>query len=182
MTKFLFTVLLILFPFFCSHAGEHIVLYRMGNLDAPQWNTFKKYLVSKGYKVSMYDGEKDIGKHVTTANKVNRERAAAFFAMEFNSGQAVQTLIAVAEARKPKGKFVAIEEVPAVHLANSKELATALATAYRTRFIRLPLFPLLGIDMPGVFVRLESPDGSFNGLFDHFHEGLQNYFGRIKEK
>ena len=164
------------------HGAEHIVVYKVGEAAAPHWNQLKKFFTARGYRVSMYDAPNTMEKQIENVNRINRDKVSALLTMELVNGAAPQVFIAVSDAKKGKGRFLTMEEITAAHSENSRELATALASSLNTRFIHLPLFPLLGIDAAGVFLRIEytTPE-SFNNTCTALHEGLQKYFGRSKK-
>ena len=44
-----------------------------------------------------------------------------------------------------------------MHVAASREAAELIAGEFDVKVLELPLFPLLGIDMPGLFLQVECP-------------------------
>jgi hypothetical protein len=141
---------------------------------------FRKYFSAKGYNLSYYDGADTLEKHIENVNKINRSKGTAFLAIDLAAGDAGRTFIAVSNAQKGKGNIPEIDEVPAMHINNSMELATTIAAPFNKKIKRLPLFMLLGIDMPGLFMRLESHRDKMGEVFDRLHEGLQKYAKRGK--
>lgn len=178
-----FILFFVLLPIFCSHAGEHIVLYRLGTKDPVAWEQLRKYLGARGYATSMYDGTNNIEKHVESVNKINKLRASAFIAMDLSVGETYQVVVAISTARKGRGNIPAIEEMPALYANESRDLATALASAFNKGVKELPLFPLLGVDMPGVYVKIAyTPDKAVE-VYEKFYKGVQSYFKRgIKDE
>lgn len=176
--KRLLVVAFLLFPFFCSHAEEHVVFYRFGTKDQIVWNQLGKYFVTKGYRVSFYDGADNLERHVENVNRINRLNASLLIAMDYNIGDKNRLMVAVTTAKKGKGNILAIDEVPAAHGAESRELASLVAGVFKTNVKELPLFPLLGVDMPGIFLGVESTPDRSTEIFDKLHESLQKYFKR----
>jgi hypothetical protein len=169
----------VLFVFALScYAAEHIIIYKLGERDGPQWDSLKKYLQKKGYRVSMYDGATTIERHVEHVNRINREKAAAFLALDLRPGARNRAVIAIDDAKAENSRFLTIQEVPAVHLAESRQLATALAVPFKTSVKALPLFPLLGVDLPGLFLHVEYMQENLPTVLDTLNDGLQKYFGR----
>lgn len=175
---FILIFIFIITPVFYSHGGEHIVLYRLGSKETVAWDQFRRYLIAKGYKISIFDGTDNIEKHVEIVNKINTLRAAAFFAMDFGIGDKNQIMVAITTAKKGNGNILAIDEVPFLYANESRELASSLASAFNKGIKEFPLFPLLGVDMPGVYVKIIfTPDKTLE-VFSRLHEGMQGYFNR----
>lgn len=174
----LLVLLFLFFPVFCSHGGEHIVLYRLGMKEPVAWDQLRRYLGAKGYKISMYDVPDNIEKHVENVNKINKLKASVLFAMDFGAGEKNQIIVAVTTPKKGKGNILAIEEIPALYANESRELATSLASVFNKGVKEFPLFPLQGVDMPGVYIKIGYTPDKTNEVFEKFHEGIQKYFKR----
>lgn len=174
----LFVLVCLFFPVFCSHGGEHIVLYRLGMKDPVAWEQLRKYLGTKGYKASMYDGTDNIETHVENVNKINKLKASAFIAMDFGVGEKNQIIVAITTPKKGKGNILAIEEMPALYANESRELASSLASVFNKGVKEFPLFPLLGVDMPGVFLKITYTPDKTTEMLDKLHEGMKRYFKR----
>ena len=174
----LLVLLFLLFAVFCSHGGEHIVLYRLGMKEPVAWDQLRRYLGAKGYKISMYDVPDNIEKHVENVNKINKLKASALFAMDLGAGEKNQIIVAVTTTKKGKGNILAIEEIPALYANESRELATSLASVFNKGVKEFPLFPLQGVDMPGVFLKISYTPDKTNEVFEKLHEGIQKYFKR----
>lgn len=180
---FILVLIFIFGPVFYSHGAEHIVLYRLGAQDNIAWDQLKRYLGAKGYRISIYDGTDTIEKHVENVNKINKLKAAVFLAMDFGIGEKNQIMVAITTAKKGKGTILAIDEVPALYANESRELASSLASTFNKGVKEFPLFPLLGVDMPGIFLKITfTPDKTLEVL-NKLHEGIQAYFKRgIKDE
>jgi len=175
---FILTLIFIIIPVFYSHGAEHIVLYRLGSKETVAWDQLKRYLDAKGYRISIYDGTDNIEKHVETVNKINKLKAAVFLAMDFGVGEKNQIMVAITTAKKGKGTILAIDEVPALYANESRELASSLASTFNKGVKEFPLFPLLGVDMPGIFLKITfTPDQTLE-VFNKLHEGIRGYFKR----
>ena len=172
----------LLIPLFYSYGGEHIVLYQVGEKDPAPSTMLKRLLAGKGYGVSVFEGTDSIEKHVELANKINKLRAALFLALDFSFTGQENILVAVTDAKKKTGQILAIEDVPAIYAADSRELATLMADAFNKKVIELPLFPLLGIDMPGVFLRIECQKEKVNEVLGKISDSIQKYFARGMKK
>ena len=176
--KYIFIFLLVLLPLFSSHATEHIVFYRMKDASAQHLQALKKYLNGKGYRVSIYEAAKSMEKHVENANKINKEKASVFIAIDLSVGDKKNIFIAIPDTKKVEGKFLAVDEVPEFHIDSTRQLASMLAESFKTRFLRLPLFPVAGIDMPALYMNMEITGNTLTPSFESFHQGLQKYFQR----
>jgi len=163
-------------------AAERIVLSRAGAGDDAIWNDFRKYLTGKGFTLSVHDTAASMEKQVETANRVNKEKVLFMLAVELVPSARTDAFIAVSNATKGKGLILNVDEVPGAHAARSGELASAVAAAFRRKVKVIPLFMFLGIDMPGVFVRLEVEKTRPAEAFDRLHEGLLNYTKRGKDE
>lgn len=162
----------------CLCAAEHIILSRAGVRDESMWNAFKRHLTGKGLTVSVYDSPESMEKQVETANRVNREKAAFMLVVELVPSEHSDAFVAVSDARKGKGLIVNADEVPGSHIARSTELGSSIAAQFQRKVKPVSLFMLLGIDMPGVFVRLEVPRGQPAEAFDKLYDGMMNYMKR----
>lgn len=173
------TVLIfVLAPVFYSHGSEHIVLYRLDTNDPVSWEQLKRYLGAKGYRVSTFDGTDNLEKHVENVNKINKLKASAFIAMDFGVSDQNRTVIAVTTAKKGKGTIMSIDEVPALYANESRELATSLAFVFSKDVKEIPLFQLLGVDIPGVYMKINFLPDRTKEILEKFHEGMRRYFKR----
>jgi len=176
--KYFLIVVICLFSFSYSYADEQFVIYRMGERDQTAWNMFGKYFSAKGYNMSYYDGADNLDKHIENVNKINRSNGTVVLAIDLVVGGTSSVFVAATNAKRGKGTIPNIDEVPAIQINNSMELATMIAAPFNKKIKKLPLFMLLGIDMPGIFLRLESPKDKMGEMFDRLHEGLQKYTKR----
>lgn len=158
--------------------ADHIILYRAGTTDNTMWNNLKKYMTNKGYTVSAYEAPETIEKQVETANRINREKARFTLVLELVPSERPDAFIVISDAKKGKGMILDIEEVPGSHRAQSEELASFIAAQFQKKVKTIPLFMLLGIDMPGVFIRLDTPKDRPSDAFNRLHDGIQNYTKR----
>jgi len=176
--KTVFSLILSVLPFFYSYADEYIVLYRVSEKNPAYVNQFRKYLNNKGYRVNVYEKANKLVQHLENVNKINKEKASLLLAIDFNIGDENRVLVAVTDARREKGRFLSIEEVPALYLEASKAVATLVASSLNTKVKQFPIFLLLGIDMPGILLIVECTKENINHVFDALYEGLQKYYGR----
>jgi hypothetical protein len=178
VTRALFVLFFVFFLISYSHGAEHIVLYRLGEKDPGAWDQLRRLLGGKGYRITMVDGSDNIDKHVESINKINKLKASAFIAMNLGASDQNRVIVAVTVAKKAKGNILAIDEVPAFYANESRELATSLASVFNKGVKEIPLFPLLGVDMPGVYMKIEFTPDKASEVLEKFNEGLQQYFKR----
>jgi len=176
----------LLFPFFCSYGAQHVVLYQVGEKDPAAMSMLRKHLAAKGFGVSVFDGTDTVEKQVELANRINRLRASLFIAIDFSFAEEEReeaaVTIAVTDAKKKGDKVLTIEDVPGAYAASSKEFATLLAGEFNRKVLELPLFPLVGIDMPGIFLRIECSKDEAGEVLGKLSETMQKYFGKGKKK
>ncbi len=174
----LLVCIFLLIPFVSLHARDNIVFYQMGDRDPALWNGLKKYFIGKGYGVMIYEGANSIEQQIQNANRISKERAAIFLAVELAPSEKEGIFVAISNAKKGKGNILEIDEVPATHSTDSEDLALSIAAPFGTKIKRLPLFVFLGIDMPGAFLKINCPKDKTGEIFDRLNEGLQKYLNR----
>jgi hypothetical protein len=168
----------LLIPFFSLHARDNIVFCQMGDRDPALWSGLKKYFTGKGYGVSIYEGADSIEKQIQNVNKISKEKADIFLAVELVPSDKEGIFVAISKTKKGKGIILEIDEVPAAHGIDSEELALSIAVPFGTKIKRLPLFVFLGIDMPGAFLKIDCPKDRMGEIFNKLNEGLQKYLNR----
>ena len=168
----------LLIPFSSLHARDNIVFYQMGDRDSALWNGLKTYFTGKGYGVSIYEGADSIEKQIQNANKIGKERAAIFLAVDLVPSDKEGIFVAISKTKKGTGNILEIDEVPAAHSADSEELALSIAAPFSAKIKRLPLFVFLGIDIPGAFLKINCPKDRTGNIFNKLNEGLQKYLNR----
>jgi hypothetical protein len=119
-------------------------------------------------------------------------KRGVFVGIEFTFGEGRQVMVAMAEPAKEgiggSGSESAgyqrllwrVDELPAKHEIQSKRLADLVASPFQVKVKRLPLFPLLGVDMPGVFVSIECKKEDAWSLLVMLDQALQKYYKREK--
>ena len=136
-----------------------------------------KALGFKGYTVEIIQGETEIDKHVEKADKINRGGGAVLLAVEVIPSEKSRVMVAAAtEAPKGEGRFLSITEISSRFSQESGRLAACLAAPFETKVTHLPLFPLLGVSMPGVALRLELKTGDNDQAVSKITEGIEKYF------
>jgi hypothetical protein len=168
----------LLMPFLPLHARDNIVFYEMGDRNPALWSGLKTYFTGKGYGVSIYEGADNIEKQIQNANKISKEKAAFFLAIELVPSEKEGIFVAISKTKRGKGSILEIDEVPAAHGIDSEELALSIAAPFGTKIKRLPLFVFLGIDMPGAFLTIDCPRDRTGEIFNKLNEGLQKYLNR----
>jgi hypothetical protein len=187
--KRLFLLLLLLVPLTPCDAGNNLIFYQVGGRDAPVAKLLKGYFEERGYAVSIYAGETAIEKHVAVVNRINREGQAAFVAARFLKGEKDQVFVASTPDKpdafgvrtEPEDYFLTLDQVALKHAAGSRRMAEAVAGSFQIKAARLPLFPLLGVDRAGIFLRVEYREENLQQVLFTLNEGLQKYLGRDRK-
>ena len=180
-TTFIWIILVLLGCLCNVEAKETIVLVQTGAGDTVLSNGLKKHLASQGYGVSSYEAATTIEQQIQNANKVNREKAGAFIALELVASQNEDCFVALPPANKDKNKLLEIDQVPGRHSSDSEVLAYSIAEQFGSKVKRLPLFVFLGIDMPAVFLRIECQKEKMRETYIKVEKGIHGYFNRSEK-
>ena len=162
-------------------AGDHLVFYRIGESGQEAWTLLQAYFDGKGYGTTIVQGETVIEKHVEKVNRINRGPGGVFLAMELRPGELSHTMVAESDARIGEGRFLAIDGMPARFARESDRLAADVAAPFSVKVKHLPLFPLLGVGMPGIVVKLEFKEGEL-GVVAKLFRGVEKYFSERTKK
>ena len=157
-------------------ASRSVALYRVGERGQDACAFLKQYLEARGYQVALYQGESTIEKHVEKANLINRGAAKMCIAVARVLDEKKRVLVARTEARKGEGRFLTVDEVPEHYAGESQVLADAVAGQFGVRAKRMPLFPLLGIRMPGIYIEVRGPEGDLQDIAEKLYLGMEKYF------
>jgi hypothetical protein len=181
--SFLLAVLVLSFCVSYVHAaGNSIILCRIGDATPQAWTTLRQYFEDKGYQVTFYQGEATVERHVEKVSGLNRGPGAIFLAVELVPASRPRVMVAVTDARKGEGRFLTIDQVPDRFARESEKLAAFVAAPFKVKVKRLPLFPLLGINMPGVFVRMQFKEGEVEDGAKKLYAGVDRYFAERTTK
>jgi hypothetical protein len=182
--KTVLVVLLVLMVGVQAHAvGNRIVFYRIGESGQEAWTRLTQYFESKGYGVAIVQGESVIEKHVEKINRINRGPEGVFLAIELIPGEKSRVMVAESDAKKGEGRILAIDETPARFAPESDRLAAHVAASFNVKAKHLPLFPLLGVHMPGILVKLEFSEGETTEVIARLSRGVETYFSeRTKQR
>ena len=188
MVKYLAGLLLVFAVFGTCYGENNLVLYNAGKKDPAAWNILKEYFSSKNYSTLFLQSDGVIERHLERANRVNAIKSGAFVAVEFTFGDEKRVLVAVPETTKdgngglrgePDGQLVwPVEELPARHQAQSRRLAELIAAPFQVKVKKIPLFPLLGIDMPGVLLAVQCKRDEARSVLTALDQALQKYYRR----
>jgi len=176
--KFILIIICLLFPLFSVYSADSIVIYRMSDKSEPIWNLFKKSFDSKGYNMSIYEKTDNINKHLENLNRINRTNVSLMLAVDLRTDEKTDVFVAVTDAKRGTGRFRTIEEVAGQHTGDSMILAKEIATSFGKNVKELSLFPLLGIDVPGIFIRIECKNEQLNEILNKLHESIQKFIKR----
>ncbi len=200
----LITVFLVAQPCF---AADSFVLYQVGAKEVQSWSLARDFFKEKGYDALYQLGETTIEKHLEKMGKINRSPAKFLLALEFVSGDATGVLVAMTDQKAAEGtapvepgkpsasrtgngpttftadaqagnRFLAVDELPGKYAAGSGRLAEGVASSFKVKVKQLPLFPLLGADMPGIFLRIECRQDKVGEMLGLLHGSIQNYLRR----
>ena len=188
-------------------AADSFALYQIGAKEVQSWSLARDFFKEKGYDVPYQLGEATIEKHLEKMGKINRSPAKFLLALEFVSGDATSVLVAMtdqkaaedgapAEPGKPSAsravnslttiigdapagnRFLAVDELPGKYATDSGRLAEGVAASFKVRVKHLPLFPLLGADMPGIYLRIECRQEKVGEMLGLLHGSIRNYLRR----
>ncbi|HME46095.1 MAG TPA: hypothetical protein VKF36_23625 [Syntrophorhabdales bacterium] len=189
-------------------AADSFVLYQVGGAKEVQsWSLARDFFKGKGYDVLYQLGETTVEKHLEKMGKINRSPAKFFLALELVSGDDTGVLVVMTDRRGPEGdtspesggplvsrtgkdvttfapdtqagnKFLAVDELQRKYASDSARLADAMAGSFHVKVRHVPLFPLLGADMPGIFLRIECKQDKVGEMLGLLHGGIQNYLRR----
>ncbi len=181
--RMVLAMLLVLLLSVEAHAGRHsIVFYRMGESGQQAWTLLREYFETKGYSVVVVRGETVIEKHVEKISKINRVRDGVFLAVEMTPDETSRAMVAESDAKIGEGRFLTIDETPARFARESDKLAASMAAQFAVTVKHLPLYPLLGVNMPGAVVKLEFDQGKTIETIAKVYKGVENYFSERTKK
>jgi hypothetical protein len=181
--KTVLAVLLVLMCGVLAHAaGHNIVFYRIGDSGQEAWKLLKVCFEGKGYGVTIVQGETVIEKHVEKVNRINRGPGDIFLAMELIPDELSRVMVAESDAKSGKGRFLTIDEIPARFTRESDRLAADVAAPFNVKVKHLPLFPLLGVAMPGIVVKLEFSEEETTDVIAKLSRGVEAYFSERTKK
>ncbi len=156
--------------------GNGVAFYGIGEDVPPQWAFVKQYFEGRGYPVSIYQGEAVVEKHIEKVNVINRSPARVFLAVQMVRGDTTRVMVAMTDAKKEEGRFLTIDEIPGLFAEESQRLAMDIAAPFKVKVKHVPLFPLLGVTMPGAYVRIEYKEGDMEDAVRKLCDGVGRYF------
>jgi hypothetical protein len=176
----------------CCFGADSLAVYQMGARDQQPWIVFKDFFKEKGYDVLFQQGETTTEKHFERIGKINRGPAKFLLAMELVFGEDGSVLVAMTDQKGSEvsqgagsnplsesgNRFVTIDELPARYASESGRLAEAVAAAFKVKVKHLSLFPLVGVDMPGIFLRIECRPDKAREMLGLLHGSIQTYLRR----
>ena len=188
-------------------AADSFAVYQVGAKEQQSWSLARDFFREKGYDTLFVLGETTLETHLEKMSKINRSPAKFLIAMEFVSGDDAGVLVAMTDRKgaedgtpsEPGGpaasrteknaatstpdaqagnRFLAIGELQGKYASGSTRLADAIAGSFNVKVKHLPLFPLLGADMPGIFLRIECKQDKVGEMLQILRGGIQNYLRR----
>ena len=190
-----------------SSGADSFALYQVGTKEVQSWSLARDFFKEKGYDIVYQLGETTLEKHLDKMSRINRSPAKFLLAMEFVPGDDAAVLVAMTDRKGTDGetslepggaavsrtgkdvtafapdvrtgnKFLAIDELQRKYASDSTRLADAIAGSFHVKVKHVPLFPLLGADMPGIFLRIECKQDKVGEMLGLLHRGIQNYLRR----
>ena len=168
------------------------MVYQVGAKEQQPWILFKDFFKEKGYDVLFHQGEMTLEKHLERVGKINRGPAKFLLVMELVFGEEGSVLVAMTDQKRadsPQGvtgdlqpgggnRFLTVDELPARHASESRRLAEAAAASFNVKVKQVSLFPLIGVDMPGILLRIECKQDKARQMLGLLHGSIQNYLRR----
>lgn len=173
---------MLMLPLSAAAADTDIVVYRIGESGEAAWNHLKQLIEAKGWGVTVYQGEMAVEKHVDKVNRINRGPGRVFLALQMITGERSRVMVAAPEVRKGEGRFLTIDEIPGQFKEESDRLADRVAEAFKVKPKHLPLFPLLGVHMPGIMISMELKESEVRDAAGKLYTGLEKYFRERAKK
>jgi hypothetical protein len=185
----------------CCFGADGFVVYQASDKEPSAWAAFKDFFKEKGHDVTMVQAEATLDKYVEKIPRINRAGGKFLLVMELGYGDETRILVAMTDQGRPDdgargdaggpsgsakprpdwgttNRFVAIDELPAKHAGESKRLAESVAAPFKQKVKHVPLFPLLGVDRPGIFLRLECSQDKVSEALGLLHGSIQSYLRR----
>jgi hypothetical protein len=190
--KILLGLPLVLLLVTCCFGADSLVVYQVGAKEQQSWTVFKDFFREKGYDVFFHQDETTLEKHLERIGKINRGPAKFFLAMELVFGEDGSVLVAMTDQKGSEGsqggslnplsesgnRFLTIDELPAKYASESGRLAEAVAASFNVKVKHLSLFPLVGVDMPGIFLRIGCKQDKAREMLGLLHRSIQTYLRR----
>ncbi len=178
-------------------AAESLVLYGISGTDPRYLALTRDFLKERGYDVFVQLGELSLDKHLEKIFRVNRSNAKFMLAMEFAQAENTSVMVAMTDWKEKQPgasrernapfpspgpvegqRFMGMEELQGKHAALSAKLAQAVAASFQVNVKHVPLFPLLGADLPAIFLRVECKQEALGEVLRLLHTGVQNFLRR----
>jgi hypothetical protein len=164
-----------------SGAGYVIALYKIGDAGPAVVQALSRALEAKGYPLMVIQGDAVIEGHVEKASAINRSAAQICIAFQFVPSDKVRRITVMKTlAKKGNGSFLTISEVPGKFAEESNRLAYAIADSFSVKVKQMPLFPLLGINMPGILLQLEANEKEVGDFASRLCGGIEKYIKKEK--
>jgi len=190
--KILLSLTLVLVLATYCFGADSLVVYQVGAKEQQPWTVFKDFFKEKGYDVLFHQGETTLEKHLERIGKINRGPAKFLLAMELVFGEDGSVLVAMTDQKGPEAsqgaggnslsesgnRFLTIDELPARYASESGRLAEAVAASFNVKAKHLSLFPLVGVDMPGIFLRIGCKQDKAREMLGLLHRSIQTYLRR----
>lgn len=135
-----------------SALSEIIYLYRIDPTEPRLWSIFTSTIKRENVDIKVYRFRPSIEEHLKLISDVNKKDKGLFVAIRLSQGEKSQVFVAVFNQKQVSGRFLRIDEIPSLHFERSFCVARKVSEVFGIKVQKLPLFPLLGVDMPGIFI------------------------------
>ena len=161
---------------FCTSVfGETIFLYLVSIPDDQIWQVFLKSLRKEGLDPVPQKGTRELEDHLRIVSNINSGKKGLFVAIDIKREKNTKILVGVFAPKKPEGKIKSIEEIPYAYYDTSYKIAESIAMAYGKKVLKAPFFPLLGVDMPALYIKLRFKEGDIGPFVSVMKDGIKRY-------
>ncbi|MCX7856725.1 MAG: hypothetical protein N2513_01895 [Deltaproteobacteria bacterium] len=169
----IFVFLLITIP--NNLEAQQIFFYLLDKPDNELWQIFLKTIKKQGLVSSVYMGNRNLEEHLRLITQINSKKKGLFIAMDVKKREKFGLFVGVFKPKKPEGKIARIDEIPYVHFELSNKIAESIAASYNKRVVKLPLFPMLGVDMPAIYIKISGEKRDIEKLAGDINEVIRKY-------
>lgn len=135
--------------------SKNLYIYIVGKPDAELKTAFLYALKREKIDFSVYTGSKNLEDHLSSINEINSKKKGVFLALDLKRSNTQKIFVATFKTKKTQGKLLRIDEIPSLHFEDSIQIAQYIALTFNNKVYRLPLFPLLGVNMPGLYLKVD---------------------------
>jgi len=174
-------MVLVSIPFFYLQAEDTIGIYLMSYDEMEGVNRLKTYLENKGFVLNIYKKATTLEGHIENANRINRSKVNLVLALDLKISEKERFFVAHTNAKPTTENILSIEEIPGRYVERSRELASCVASFFGKTSKEMPLFFLLGVDVPGIFISIDYTKEHLSDIFNRLDSCLKHFFRRDTE-